>query len=191
MQNNINNLTFKANIKPLVKIKNKSAFVEAKKIFTKATKEYPNDNIYITKNSVGETSLNLCNYIDNKFYPNHNICTRNFDKQINDMSADQFADKLIKIFKALKLQEEATIKLNTIKDEINRLNKILKFNKNTAKSLESDGKLFIANRYNVLAENNQGKIEQLKSEENKYKMEYNKKIEDLSNEYKEIIQLKK
>ena len=189
MQNNINNVSFQANLKPLTKIKNKSAFVEAKNIFTDATKNYPNDSIFITKNTLGETIINLSSNT-NSLYSHKDIGTKSIDKQIDEMGADKFAEKLVKMFKALKLQEEVSVKLTDIKNELVRLTRIMELNKNAANNWESEGKHFIANRYTVLAKNNKGKIDQLKSEQQKFANEYNKKIEDLSQQYKEIIQLK-
>ena len=66
----------------------------------------------------------------------------------------------------------------------------MEINKNAAHNWKLEGKDSIANRYNVLAQNNKGRINQLKSIQQQFKDEYNKKIEDLSKQYKEIIQLK-
>ena len=190
MQNTINNVSFQANLKPLTKIKNKSAFVEAKDIFRDATRNYPNDNIYITRNTVGETIINLHKDMSNNFYSNKNIGTKNIDTQINEMGVNKFAEKLVKMFKALKLYELTTLKLTDLKAEMYRLSNIMLINKNAARSWYSEGRHTIADRYNILAKNNQGKIDKLKSEEQKLKDEFNKRIEDLSNQYKELIQLK-
>ncbi len=188
MQNTINNVSFQANLKPLTKIKNKSAFVEAKNIFTDATKNYPNDSLYITRNSLGETVIYLSDSLSN--YANKNLGTKNIDKQIDEMGVDKFAEKLIKIFKALKMHEETSGKLTTLRSKIFRLTKLMELNNHAAYNWASEGKNSIANRYTVLARNNQGKIDQLKSEEQKIANEFNGNIEDLSKQYNELIQLK-
>ena len=185
-----NNISFQANLKPLTKIQNKKAFTEAKNLFTDATKNFPNDSVYITRNTLGETIINLSNNTTNSLYSNKEIGTKNIDKQIEEMGADKFAEKLINMFKALKLQEVTAVKIADIKSELIRLTKIMKINKNAAYNWKLEGKESIANRYDVLAKHNNGKINQLISEQQQFKDEYNKKIEDLSKEYKEIIQLK-
>ena len=190
MQNNINDVSFQANLKPLTKIKNKEAFTEARNIFKEATKNYPNDSIYITKNTFGETIINLSDETGNSIYSQKNIGTKNIDKQIEEMGADKFAEKLINMFNALKLQEEASLKIADIKSKLVRLTKIMQININAAHNWKLEGKDGIAKRYDVKEKNNKGKINQLKSEQQMFKDEYNKKIEDLSKQYKEIIQLK-
>ena len=190
MQNNINNVSFQANLKPLTKIQNKIAFTKAKELFTNATKNYPNDSVYINRNTLGETIINLSNDRTNSLYSWKEIGTKNIDKQIEEMGADKFAEKLIKMFKALKLQEKASAKIASMNSELIRLTKVMEINKNAAHNWKLEGKDSIANRYNVLVQNNKGRINQIKSAQQEYKNEYNQKIEDLSKQYKEIIQLK-
>ena len=184
MQNNINNVSFNANLKILTKIDNKSAVADAKNIFKNATKDYPNDSLYISTNQLGETVVSLCN--DTK----KDIGTKNIDKQISEMGVNEFAEKLIKMFSSLKLHEETFAKLTNIKKEVSRLTKAKEFNTNAARNWNDEGKHFIANRYNVLAKNNEALIARLETEKQTLKSNYNKKIEDLSKQYKEMIQLK-
>ena len=190
MQNNINNVSFHANLKPLTKINKKTEFIEAKKIFTEATKDYPDDNIYITRNTLGETVINLYNDTTNNFYTNKDICTKSIDKQIDELGKDKFAQKLINIFEALKLQQAITEKLSNIKKEVFRLTKTMEVNINAARNWESEGKNVIANRHKILSKNNEAKINQFKTEEKTLSDEYNKKIDELGKEFKEITRLK-
>ena len=189
MQNNINSVSFQAKLKPITKIKNKQAFTEARNIFTEATKNYPNDSIYITENAVGETVIRLSNNTGNGLYSKREIGIRNIDEQINEMGSDKFAKKLVNMFKALKLQENVTGKLTDIKTNLLRLENMMEFNKRAANYFKLEGKDIMANRYNVLANNNKGKISKLESEQQKFAEEYNNIINDLSKQYKEIIQL--
>ena len=190
MQNNINNLSFKATITPLTKIKNKNAFVEAKKIFQEATKDFPNENMYISKNLVGETSMYLSDHANGKIFRTEEICINNIDKQIEELGINDFANKLINTFKALKLQDGMLKEISALSNEMVKLKNIMKININAAHNCSAEGKDLIAHRYQVLAENNKGKIKQLSVQQKALTDKYNRKIDEFCKQYKEFIQLK-
>lgn len=190
MNNTIDNLSFKATLTPLIKIKNRHAFVEAKNLFKDATKEYPHDILCITENKLGESSIHLSKHPGGTLFSAEEVCTRNLDKEIETIGINKFANKLVSTFKALKLQAETQNKINDINVELVRLKSLQKLNKNIAKNWKEEGKDVIANRYETLAKFNKNRIAKLNEQKTQIIDKYNKRIDGLSKKVKEIIQLK-
>ena len=191
MENNINNTSFRANITTLTKIKNKSAFVEVNKLFKEGTEKNAKDVLYITESPHGESILQLAPKKDNKYNNQYNadIALININKQIESMSAAEFAKKLVSIFEALKSHEETAEVIKNLKAEILRAKFLLKTNSRISQAWASEGKTQISKRYDVLAAKNMERIEDLTKKVKLCINNFNENIEKLSTKYKELIQL--
>ena len=183
MDNSINNISFRANVKSITKIKNKSAFLEVKKLFEDKTKNNTDDVLYISDAIFGCNKINLAD-------SHKAILTDGINKQLTTMSATELAEKLAKIFETLKLHAKAYNKNNQLNSELNRAKALLNINSSIARACESEGKISVAQRYNILAERNKEKIEALKKEIENRLINFNKRIDELSKQYEELIELK-
>ena len=192
MENKINNLSFKANITTLVKIKNKAALAEINQIFRNNTKNNPKDILYILNSQQGESVLQLSHsknsqYID---YNKADITFKDINRQIDSMSKEDFAKKLVSIFEALKLHEKTTEIINNLEAELTRAKALYITNNRIALNWASEGKNHIARRYEVLASRNEQRIQDLSNKVKAYMQRFNEKIDNKYNEYTELLKLK-
>lgn len=192
MNNTINNLSFKANLRTLTKIKNKSAFSEVNDLFKKSTKNNKDDVLLITKTNLGENVLQLSHLEKGiyKDYINADVVVKDINKQIDTIGASKFSQKIVSIYKALKAHEKAVSDINGIKIELSRAKSLLNLNQSISYAWASEGKEHIAKRYDVLAQKNTERIEFLTKKLNTYVKEFNKKIDKLCSNYRELEQLK-
>ena len=142
MENNINNLSFKANITTLVKIKNKSAFAEISQIFRNNTKNNSKDILYILNSPQGESVLQLSHLKDRQFidYRKADITFKDINSQIDSMSKEDFAKKLVSIFEALKLHEKTAEIINNLEAELTRAKALFITNNRIARNWASENK---------------------------------------------------
>lgn len=192
MENNVNAISFKANIRTLTKIKNKSAFTEINQLFKNSTQNNKNDVLYITDSKLGENLIQL-SHIKNGEHVDidlTDVALNDINKQIDSMGTTEFTNKLLSIYNALKLHETATLKIQKLQSEILRAKTLLSTNQRIAHAWISEGKTHISNRYAVLASKNNERIQTLSNELKKYIDNFNKKIENISKKHKELIQLK-
>ena len=189
MENRVNSVSFKANIKSLTKIKNKSKLVEANNRFKKATVKYPKVNLYITDVGDGEVSLHLSNVAKGKHYTTEEVFISDINKQIESLDVKELSSKFINIFKALMMHDDVSQKISHLKLEINRAHILLKDNLKFAEAWKADGRDYIANRYEVLATKNKERIESLTKELKICTDQFNKKLSSLYDKCKEVRQL--
>ena len=192
MENNINNLSFKANITTLVKIKNKSAFAEISQIFRNNTKNNSKDILYILNSPQGESVLQLSHLKDRQFidYRKADITFKDINSQIDSMSKEDFAKKLVSIFEALKLHEKTAEIINNLEAELTRAKALFITNNRIARNWASENKNLIARRYEVLASRNEQKIQDLSNKIKACMQRFNEKIDNKYNEYTELMKLK-
>ncbi len=183
MDNTINNISFRANVKSISKIKNKEAFVEVKKLFENSTKNDIKDTMYITDGIMGYNRIVIGDSYKSLF-------TRGINEQLKTMGTEDFAKKLVKIYESLKSHEKAIEKNNELNSELNRAKALLKINRSISSACATEGKTGIARRFSVLAQRNEQKIDALTKEINNRLNTFNKKIDELSEQYEELSDLK-
>lgn len=189
MNNSINNTSFKANIKTLTKVKNKEAFNRVMEDFSKATQKYPNDTLYITRTPYGAYSWHLSKEKHGDFYNSQEIFTDSIDRHIEDMGTKKFAKELINAFKALILQDKISPKVLQLKSDLEKTKAIAQAYKRKGIACESTGKDLNAKRYFIIANRNKAKIEEISAEIAEKRNIFDKEIEKLSKEFKEIGQV--
>ena len=180
MDNTINNVSFKANIKTFTKIKNKAAFTEVKQLFENSTKNDTKDVLYISDAFIGGNKLDVGNTHNAVYIPNIN-------KQLETMSENELADKLVKIFEALKSHTKVYEKNEQLESELNRAKALFNLNSRISRACSSSE---IAKRYNGLAERNKARFDALTKEITNRLNNFNKKIDKLSEQYEELSDLK-
>ena len=183
MNNTINNISFGANVKSLSKIKNKSAFVEVKQLFKNNTSKNAKDTLYITDGLMGYNGLALEDY-DTVLY------TRGINEQMSNMSAEDFSKKLIKIYESLKSHEKTIEKNNELNSQLKRAKALLNINRSISSACANEGKTGIAKKFSILAQRNEQKIDALNKEINNRLNSFNKRIDELSEQYEELSDLK-
>ena len=180
MDNSINNVSFRANLKPLTKIENKKAFIEVRQLFKEGTKQYPKDNFIISEESAYINSPD--NISEELFIDNINIL-------LNSMSPKELANKLINNFNALKFNQQEVDAITLIKAGIKRAKSLLRTNISIATACQKNGNVTMAKRYKVLAQNNEAKINSLRTELAVRTDSYNGKILDMAKQDKDLKQL--
>jgi len=183
MENTVNNVSFRANIIPLTKIKDKAAFAEVKRLFEEKTQKNPKDILYISDGLFGENRLDLV-----KSY--EVVSTKGINEQLESMGASKLAEKLVKIFDALQAHTKAYEKNAKLKSDLNRAKGLLNLNIRISNAWASEGKSHIAEKYQFLAAKNKEKIDDLTKEIVNRLRNFNKKIDKLSEQYEELKDLK-
>ena len=147
MDNSINNVSFKANIKTLTKVTNKNAFNAIKEEFAKATSKYPEDTLYITRAPYGAYSWHITNKKNGGFYCGKEIYTTSIDKHIEEYGNKKFTKELIYAFKALTLQSKLSEKFLGLKSELESTQSLVKSYQKIASAYIANGKKLNANRF--------------------------------------------
>ena len=110
MNNNINEISFKADVKVLTELPSKRKLKKVIDLVKQGTQEYPNDTLYITKTPYKTYSLHLSNTKHGDFYTGAEIFTEGLDQELKNSDEKKLAQKLINAFKALYLQKENSSK---------------------------------------------------------------------------------
>lgn len=189
MNTNVNNVTFQANVKTLIRPKNKTAFEKICKEFEKRTSAYPQDTLYITKTKNGADSWHITNKKRGDFYKGEEIFTNSIDDHIEELGAKKFTQELINTLKAMKLERDIYKNAKHLKIELDKTKGVVKAYKNMSTAYRNDGNVEMAKRYEYLAQRNSDKLEKLDIEYNKYLNKFNKKIKEFSKEFPEISQV--
>ena len=189
MINNVNNLSFKANIKVGTRIRNKSDFETVVSEFRKKTAKFPDDTLYITKSLNNVSSWHINNQKRGDFFDGIELFTNNINEQLKELGPKKLARKLVNAFKAFKLEENTHIRKKEIKQEIEKYSNLVMAYRNMSNAYKNDGKKIMASRYEILATRNEERLEELNKEYTKLTNYFDTNIEKLSREFPEIGQI--
>ena len=175
---------FTAAFKTDMPVKNLKRLANIQDLFAKKTQHYANDTLTLTKSMdpsfdempVVTTTINEMQYEDYKyahlFEPLDNMMERVTDNQI--------VKTLINYFKMLKKREAFDVCVNNANKTIEHLEFTKAKNESVAENCFEAGKTVMGNRYKVLAQNAQKKLESVKLQQENDKAKIVKEMQKIA-----------
>ena len=178
-----NNCSFKATFDTSLKVANKSRLKNIEKLFKDATKNYPNEKLYLTNSEDGNLMLRTSLQKDG-FYPEE-ISTENINEFLDNFSDKEISRKLLNAFKVLRLSDIST-----------QLQKTIQYNKDKyrsnmliAKNLRKVGRENFAEKYEMFAKFNKDKVKNLNQQLDNVKNNFFKQREIASKQLPDVMQI--
>jgi hypothetical protein len=190
MDNSINGINFKANLKTgfNVKIKDRAKFNNVVELFKQGTKD-SSLTMYITKTPYNTYSWHISDIKSGDFYKGAELITDSVNEHLNELTEKQFAKKLIGAFRVMKLQQNIYPKIENLHKEIKRLTDVFLTNKQHAAACRANNKAKQAEVFENLAKRNEARLQSLNNEFENTKGAFEKTKEQYSKDFPEIGQI--
>ena len=178
-----NNCSFRANLKPSIRIKEQARFDNIQELFSKLTKQYPDETLYLSQGEKSKLSIHTSDFKYNISCKtiNTELLTVLMKKYSHIEIAKRFADAF-KILRLTDLSRDLTKKIEYNKEKF-------RINQKAADNLRSLGKKKYAEKYEQFAKFNKDKIKNLDIQYNDLKNHFIKQQEILSISFPEVMQV--
>lgn len=156
--NSINSTpTFKGSFVSKIDIIDTKRLANIQKLFADKTKQYPSDVLTLRKAapSIAPSAHELYAANMDSYY------VEDFSKWLVKYSDNEIAKKLVRVLKGLKAEAKHEETIATVKSEISRVKKVFNNNKIKEAVMCQVGNIKMADRYKILADMNQEKMNSL------------------------------
>ena len=178
-----NKCSFKANLKPSIRIKEQARFDNIQDLFSKITKQYPDETLYLSQGKKNNLSIHTSDLKYN--ISGKTINTERLNVLMKKYSDIEIAKRFADAFKILRLSDlsrDITKKIEYNKEKF-------RINKQIADNLRSFGKNKYAEKYEEFAKLNKDKIKNLDIQYNDLKNNFKKQQELSSTRFPEVMQV--
>ena len=169
MISNLNNnpqTSFGAHLDVRTAVKNGKRLANIQELFSQKTVRYPQEKLIILppEDNLGSAQIFLREKTRNNPNENFQFLISGFDKMMENLSDNDIAKKLVRLFKSLKTEDKMNTQIFNLKKEIEHLHGLSEHNKSKAAQFRERGDLEMAKRYEVLSDSNNQRAESLSLE---------------------------
>jgi hypothetical protein len=150
---------FGASLKIDTAIKDAKRLKNIQKLFAEKTARYPRETLRL---SLNEDTLSLQGTILNsKRETSCHILPRTMDQIMENLTDNEVAKKLVRLFKGLKVEDKAMTSIVDLEKQHEHLINMSKLNKTKAKAFKATGDIKMSNIYRTLADKNLKQAEKI------------------------------